>query len=113
MSGRCDVIVCDGFVGNILLKNTEGVVKGFHKLLNLGIGDPANLSPDLAAVLKRLKRFNPDNREHSGAPLLGINGTCFIVHGGADSRTIAGALQGASKLGDSGLMASITECLES
>jgi len=112
LSGKCDVIVCDGFVGNILLKTTEGVVKGFQKLLNSGISDPANISSDLAAVLKRLTKFNPDNREHSGAPLLGINGTCFIVHGGADSRTIAGAVQGASKLGDSGLVASITECLE-
>ena len=112
LSGKCDVIVCDGFVGNILLKTTEGVVKGFQKLLNSGISDSANTSSDLDAVLKRLKRFNPDNREHSGAPLLGINGTCFIVHGGADSRTIAGAVQGASKLGDSGLVASITECLE-
>ena len=112
LSGKCDVIVCDGFVGNILLKTTEGVVKGFQKLLNSGISDSVNISSDLAAVLKRLTRFNPDNREHSGAPLLGINGTCFIVHGGADSRTIAGAVQGASKLGDSGLVASITECLE-
>lgn len=112
LSGRCDVIVCDGFVGNILLKTTEGVVKSFQSLVKASIPDPSNLSPDLKAVLGGLQRFNPDNREHSGAPLLGINGTCFIVHGSADSKTIAGAIQGANRLGQSGLVAQIRKCIE-
>ena len=112
LSGRCDVIVCDGFVGNILLKTTEGVVKGFQSIIRSSVPDFSSIGPDLQKVLSNLIKFNPDNREHSGAPLLGIDGTCFIVHGSANARTIAGAIQGAHKLGESGLVSRIRNSIE-
>lgn len=112
LSGRCDVIVCDGFVGNILLKTTEGVVKGFQSIIRNSVPDFSSVGPDLQKVLSNLIKFNPDNREHSGAPLLGIDGTCFIVHGSANSKTIYGAIQGAHKLGESGLVSRIRNSIE-
>lgn len=112
LSGKCDVIVCDGFVGNILLKTTEGIVKSFQSVIRGSIADLSSISSDLQNVLAKLAKFNPDNREHSGAPLLGIDGTCFIVHGSASSKTITGAIQAAHKLGESGLVSKIRNAIE-
>ena len=112
LSGKCDVIVCDGFVGNILLKTTEGIVKSFQSVIRKSITDFSSISADLQQVLSNLTKYNPDNREHSGAPLLGIDGTCFIVHGSANSKTITGAIQGANKLGESGLVSKIRDAIE-
>jgi len=112
LSGKCDVIVCDGFVGNILLKTTEGIVKSFQRVIRKSITDFSSISADMQQVLSNLTKYNPDNREHSGAPLLGIDGTCFIVHGSANSKTITGAIQGANKLGESGLVSKIRDAIE-
>ena len=112
LSGKCDVIVCDGFVGNILLKTTEGIVKSFQVSFEGVLLICHRSVPDLQNVLAKLAKFNPDNREHSGAPLLGIDGTCFIVHGSANSKTITGAIQAAHKLGESGLVSKIRDAIE-
>ena len=62
-------------------------------MIRKSITDFSSISADLQQVLSNLTKYNPDNREHSGAPLLGIDGTCFIVHGSANSKTITGAIQ--------------------
>lgn len=78
-----DVVVCDGFVGNIVLKATEGLAKSIFNVLKKNIEDSSIaktgallLKPTFRAVKKRL-----DFEEHGGAVLLGVNGTCIIGHG--------------------------------
>ena len=79
-SGECDVAVCDGFVGNVVLKLTEGLAEGLFKTIGREI---AEQSAELA------KRFEPvvqavwnkhDYSEYGGAPLLGADAVCIICH---------------------------------
>ncbi len=88
--GGVDVVVCDGFVGNVLLKASEGVVR-----LTLGLlAEDAQREPDEAireALLRSLLKMRQrvDYSEFGGAPLLGVNGVSFIAHGRSDAKTIA------------------------
>lgn len=94
MEGVADVVVTDGFVGNILLKAAEGIgLFIWREIKNLLLTDGRTklagwlLRPYLRALGKRL-----DWREYGGAPLLGINGVCIITHGSSDDRAIAKAI---------------------
>jgi glycerol-3-phosphate acyltransferase PlsX len=83
---RCDVLVCDGFVGNVLLKFYEsvaGVIVGMIKKKLAG-GSEGALLEDLFRVL--------DYAEHGGAPLLGVGGVSIICHGGSPPKAIRSAL---------------------
>ena len=98
-NGAVDVVVCDGFVGNVLLKFGEGLAemimaelkeelsKGFLLKLGAFISRPAFVS-----LKKRL-----DYSEYGGAPLLGTNGVCIISHGKSSSKAIKNALRVASE----------------
>ena len=93
--GTVDVIVCDGFIGNIVLKMAEG----FSGLFMNALKDALTSSPQgkiaallLAPALRRMKsRFNHNG--YGGAVLLGVNGTCIICHGSAKSDAIASAIR--------------------
>lgn len=94
-SGRVDVIVCDGFVGNVVLKCSEGLVDAMAALLDEeirkeGIFLPSGDSPLAGPLQKFRKKF--DCNEYGGAPLLGINGVAVISHGGAASMAIQNAI---------------------
>lgn len=80
---KADVIVCDGFVGNIILKIIEGVTE----MLSEELGDI--ISDDF------YKRFNYE--EYGGAPLLGVDGVCFIGHGRSNGKTIANGIKAVSE----------------
>ena len=90
--GVCDVAVCDGFVGNVILKLTEGVVDGLFKAIKHELGqEKLRLAMKFKPVIKRIyKKY--DYNEYGGAPLLGINGTALICHGASKSRTIKNAV---------------------
>jgi glycerol-3-phosphate acyltransferase PlsX len=90
--GVCDVAVCDGFVGNVILKLTEGVVDGLFKAIKHELGEEKLLLVmKFKPVMKRIyKKY--DYNEYGGAPLLGINGTALICHGASESRTIKNAI---------------------
>lgn len=96
-NGRCDIVVCDGFVGNIVLKTTEGVASfmfkmlkdAFTKSLRAKIG-ALLLKPYLKALLEKT-----DYHQYGGAPLLGINGVVMISHGSSDRIAIANAVKAA------------------
>lgn len=92
-AGGCEVAVCDGFVGNVVLKLTEGLSDGLFKTIQHEIEVEA---PDLAS------RFDPivkkiwarhDYSEYGGAPLLGLNGVSMICHGSSDRRAIMNAVR--------------------
>ncbi|HBR17661.1 MAG: phosphate acyltransferase [Deltaproteobacteria bacterium RIFCSPLOWO2_12_FULL_43_16] len=94
-SGDVDVVVCDGFVGNVVLKVTEGVAEALTSMLKKEI-----LSSPLAkmgyllakgALLKVKKKV--DYSEYGGAPLLGIDGIGIISHGASDAKAIKNAIK--------------------
>jgi phosphate acyltransferase len=91
---RVDVVVCDGFVGNIVLKTLESFAKGLAIWLKAEIyKNPKRMLGGLLiknAVRTIKRRTDPDNR--GGAPLLGLNGTVFKAHGSASERAIMNAI---------------------
>ena len=90
--GVCDVAVCEGFVGNVILKLTEGVVDGLFKAIKHElIAEKLRLAMKFKPVMKRIyKKY--DYNEYGGALLLGVNGTALICHGASQSRTIKNAI---------------------
>lgn len=90
-----NVVICDGFVGNIALKVIEGLVEGMMSSFGK---EMASLPPEVVAQIKPvLKKVYQklDYGEHGGAPLLGVDGVVFICHGRSDSRAIANAVRAA------------------
>lgn len=91
--GAADVVVTDGFVGNTMLKLAEGLSKS---LVNAIVHEIFTVAPDLGLrlepVMKSLFKKN-DYHEYGGAPLLGVNGMCFICHGSSEARTIRAAIR--------------------
>ncbi|MGL5084011.1 MAG: phosphate acyltransferase PlsX [Microcoleaceae cyanobacterium] len=93
LSGKFDVIVCDGFVGNVILKFAEGVGETLLQLLKeeLTRGFRAKLATLLLKPGLRRFRQRVDHVEHGGALLLGVDGICVIGHGSSKAQTIANA----------------------
>jgi len=94
-SGECDVIVCDGFVGNIVLKTSEGLSE---RLLGAVFSEVRHLFEGAgsgAGIGDRLKRFAArfHYAEYGGAPLLGVDGISVIGHGRSDPKAISNALR--------------------
>ena len=93
-TGQVDVIVCDGFTGNIALKTSEGVVEVLMRLLKQEL--KASLQTKAGALLTRpaFQKFKQriDYAEYGGAPLLGIKGVAVICHGRSSSKAIRNAI---------------------
>ena len=89
-SGLADVIVCDGFVGNVALKTSEGVGRFVRDVLRESL--TRTVTAQVGALLSRkaLNEFRRrlDYREYGGAPLLGVRGVCIIGHGSSNDRAI-------------------------
>jgi glycerol-3-phosphate acyltransferase PlsX len=99
-SGEVDVIVCDGFVGNIALKICEGLAFQIFGLLRKSIN--SSLASQVGflfsrGALKGLKK-KIDYAESGGAPLLGVRGVCVIAHGRSNANAIKNAIRVASGL---------------
>lgn len=94
-SGDADVVVCDGFIGNIVLKTSEGLAEVIIKMLKREIAGLATGRVGYLLMKPALKNFRKktDYAEYGGAPLLGINGTCIISHGRSTARAIKNALK--------------------
>ena len=88
-----DIVVCDGFVGNIVLKTAEGVGEFIFDEIRAAVptGPGKLLFAPLKGALKPLKQ-KVDYAEYGGSPLLGLNGLCIICHGRSDARAIYNAL---------------------
>lgn len=100
LKGVADVVVCDGFIGNILLKFAESLGSMFAKSMKRTIR--GNLPGTVGLYLMRpslRKLFKIlDYQEYGGAPLLGINGNYIICHGSSSSRAIKNAIEEAWKM---------------
>ena len=90
--GICDVIVTDGFVGNVVLKMSEGVFEFVMKMTAKELMATLQNEKQLGqqALQNIIKRY--DYHETGGAPLLGIDGICIICHGSSGERAIENAL---------------------
>ncbi len=98
--GASDVIVCDGFVGNIVLKVSEGLSENVLRVFVEEVVLTTGEGSASAAVRKTLDRFRwrVDYAEQGGAPLLGVNGVCIICHGRSHARAITNALRCAVRM---------------
>ena len=95
--GACDIAICDGFVGNVILKLTEGLAEGIFKTIVHEIKEESQelltrFEPIVARIWKR-----HDFAEYGGAPLLGLNSVAIICHGRSDRRAIGNAVRVAAE----------------
>jgi glycerol-3-phosphate acyltransferase PlsX len=101
-NGRVEVIVCDGFIGNVALKISEGLIEAVSSLLKEALS--RTLSAKVGYVLSRkaFQNFKKrvDYSEYGGAPLLGVKGVCIICHGGSNSNAIKNAIRVAAEFAE-------------
>ena len=91
--GVVDVVVCDGFVGNIILKFTEGIAEGLFQTILAELEEFApTLLEQFKPVMKKLY-VKHDWQEYGGAPLLGVGGYCLICHGRSEAKAIKNAIR--------------------
>ena len=111
--GGVDVVVCDGFVGNVLLKGAEGTVR---LVLSLLAADARRENDEAIrdALLNSLLRLRQqvDYSEYGGAPLLGANGVSFIAHGRSDANAIANGIRMAATAARSGYVEAVRAALK-
>ena len=109
--GKADVIVTEGFTGNVVLKLAEGLAAGLFKTI---AAETMEIDPQLALqfepVVKSIYRKH-DYHEYGGAPLLGVNGICMICHGSSEARSITAAVRTAIKYVQLGVNDAIVEAL--
>ena len=104
-NGRVDVIVCDGFVGNVALKISEGVAETVRYLLKESLR--STITSQVGFLLSR-RAFSDfkrrlDYSEYGGAPLLGVKGACIICHGSSNANAIKNAIRVASEYVSAGI----------
>ena len=92
IEGVCDVVVCDGFVGNVLLKFYESVAQFIVSLIKTELGALTENSLDFDRIFRIL-----DYSEIGGAPLLGVGGVSVICHGGSSAKAIRNAIRVAAQ----------------
>jgi glycerol-3-phosphate acyltransferase PlsX len=94
LSGQFDVVVCDGFTGNVVLKFGESVAELIISSLRGEIKKSIMMKLGALVIQPAFKSFKKrvDYSEYGGAPLLGLNGTCIICHGASNAKAIANAV---------------------
>ena len=95
LSGEFDVVVCDGFTGNVLLKFLESVGSVLLEVLKAELPRGRRGKVGSAFLISNLRRIKKrlDHAEHGGALLLGVDGLCVIGHGSSKARSVMGALR--------------------
>ena len=112
-SGAVDVVVCDGFIGNVALKVSEGLVASIRSMLKSSL--EANPKRKMGYLLAKDAfdefRKRVDYSEYGGAPLLGLKGVCLICHGRSNANAIKNAIRVAAELARGKLNTRIEETL--
>jgi glycerol-3-phosphate acyltransferase PlsX len=98
--GDVDVIVCDGFVGNVCLKVSEGLAEAIMSMLRTEISESFMAKMGYLLAQKAFNNFRKkvDYAEYGGAPLLGVNGTGIICHGRSNAKAIKNAIKVAAEM---------------
>jgi len=113
-AGTVDVVVCDGFVGNVVLKTMEGLALAIMALLkdtvyNTGVTTKLGallMKPALAKLFKRI-----DAAEYGGAPLLGVEAPFIICHGSSKAKAIKNAVRVAMEMTEKNMVGRIGEAI--
>lgn len=112
--GACEVIVCDGFVGNIVLKLSEGLATVLFGWVKEAI--TANLQTKLGGLMVKgsMKKLiaRMDYSEYGGVPLLGVNGLSLIGHGRSNAKAIKSAIRAAMRAADQDLVGKIASAVK-
>lgn len=114
-SGAVDVVVCDGFVGNVVLKVSEGLADSIGQMLQTELKSRflAKLGYLLARPAFRAFKKKIDYAEYGGAPLLGIQETSIICHGGSNVKAITNAIGQAANSVDKEMISELVQQLNS
>lgn len=108
-AGQADVIVCDGFTGNVTLKISEGLVETVEALLHDELS--ATFGTRVGYLLSRqaFRRFRKrlDYSEYGGAPLVGLNGVCIVGHGRSSAKAVRNAVAMAARAVQDSLLANL------
>jgi phosphate acyltransferase len=112
-NGHTDVAVCDGFVGNVVLKSCEGTAKLVSVLLREAL--KSTVTSQVGALLSR-KAFNDfkkrlDYSEYGGAPLLGVRGVCIVGHGSSNEKAIMNGIRVAAEFAQAEVNSGIESAL--
>ncbi|MGC9200041.1 MAG: phosphate acyltransferase PlsX [Acidobacteriaceae bacterium] len=112
-NGHTDVVVCDGFVGNVALKTSEGLAKLVSSSLRESL--KSTVTSQVGAMLsqKAFKAFKSrlDYSEYGGAPLLGLRGVCVVGHGSSNERAVMNGIRVAAEFASASVNASIESAL--
>lgn len=110
-AGQVDVIVCDGFTGNVTLKISEGLVDTVEQLLHDELS--ATFGTRVGYLLSRqaFRRFRKrlDASEYGGAPLVGLNGLCVVGHGRSSAKAVRNAVAMAARFVEEGLVEKLSK----
>jgi phosphate acyltransferase len=110
-NGRVDVIVCDGFVGNVALKISEGLVDAVRFLLKESLSSTVTSQVGYLLSRKAFANFGRrlDYSEYGGAPLLGIKGVSIVGHGASNANAIKNAIRVAKQFYETGINSRIEQ----
>lgn len=112
-SGKADVIVCDGFIGNVALKVSEGLVDMIRHMLRESL--ESTITRKIGYVLSKAGfadfRKRVDYSEYGGAPLLGVQGVCIICHGRSNANAIKNAIRVAAEFSTGNINRQIEDAL--
>ncbi|MCX5702310.1 MAG: phosphate acyltransferase PlsX [Candidatus Omnitrophica bacterium] len=113
-SGKSDIIICDGFVGNVLLKVSESLAEAMKEFLRRNLMSNPWGKLGLLLLRKSLLQFKKelDYSEHGGAPLLGVNGMVIIGHGRSNSKAIKNGIRVAKEEVEGRFCDKVTEALK-
>jgi phosphate acyltransferase len=108
-AGHADVIVCDGFTGNITLKVSEGLVETVESLLHDELSSTFGTRVGYLLSRQAYRRFRKrlDYSEYGGAPLVGVNGVCIVGHGRSTAKAVRNAVAMAARAVSDGLLESL------
>ena len=114
-NGNADVIVCDGFVGNVALKTAEGAAKMLSQMLRDSL--KSTMTSQVGALLSR-KAFSAfkkrlDYSEYGGAQLLGVRGVCVVGHGSSNERAVMNCIRVAAEFAEAEVNVEIEATLNS
>jgi phosphate acyltransferase len=114
-AGSADVIVCDGFTGNVTLKISEGLVDTVESLLHEELSSTFGTRVGYLLSRQAYRRFRRrlDYSEYGGAPLLGVNGLCIVGHGRSSAKAVRNAVAMAARAVSEGLLPRLTRELGS
>lgn len=112
--GTADVVVCDGFVGNVVLKFGEGLVRDLMGMIKEEVSHGILAKIGAALLYYRLKKLKNrlDYTEYGGAPLLGINGISIIGHGSSDANAVKNGIRVAKECVENNFVTNIKESLQ-